>query len=105
MFGTENLPLPACARLPYAARTAGKPAAGPERPEKRASTPKKGRNWEAGRSRMAQLLDIVVVGGGITDPGIARDAAGPRPPVLLCEKSDLASGPSQLGQRSCRDRG
>src|SRR3546814_10897007 len=55
---------------------------------------KRGRNWGGRRSRMAKVLDIVVVGGGINGAGIARDAAGRGLSVLLCEKSDLASGTS-----------
>ncbi len=43
---------------------------------------------------MAEVLDIVVVGGGINGVGIARDAAGRGLSVLLCEKSDLASATS-----------
>src|SRR3546814_7415702 len=48
---------------------------------------------------MAQVLDIVVVGGGINGAGIARDAAGRGLSVLLCEKSDLASGTSSASTK------
>ena len=44
-----------------------------------------------------QLLapaDLVVIGGGINDAGIARDAAGRGLSVILCEKYDLAQGTS-----------
>ena len=40
------------------------------------------------------LLDLVVVGGGVNGAGIARDAAGRGLKVLLCEQDDLAQGTS-----------
>ncbi len=48
---------------------------------------------------MADVLDIVVVGGGINGAGIARDAAGRGLSVLLCEKSDLASATSSASTK------
>ncbi len=48
---------------------------------------------------MAEVLDIVVVGGGINGVGIARDAAGRGLSVLLCEKSDLASATSSASTK------
>ena len=48
---------------------------------------------------MAEVLDIVVVGGGINGAGIARDAAGRGLSVLLCEKSDLASATSSASTK------
>jgi len=41
-----------------------------------------------------QILDLLVVGGGVNGAGIARDAAGRGLTVLLCEKGDLAQGTS-----------
>ena len=41
-----------------------------------------------------EILDLLVVGGGINGTGIARDAAGRGMTVLLCEKGDLAQGTS-----------
>lgn len=38
--------------------------------------------------------DLLIIGGGINGAGIAADAAGRGLKVLLCEKSDLASGTS-----------
>src|SRR6187431_1648217 len=38
--------------------------------------------------------DLLVIGGGINDAGIARDAAGRGLKVVLCEKDDLAEGTS-----------
>jgi glycerol-3-phosphate dehydrogenase len=40
------------------------------------------------------LVDLLVVGGGINGAGIARDAAGRGLSVTLCEKDDLAQGTS-----------
>ncbi|HEY9539123.1 MAG TPA: glycerol-3-phosphate dehydrogenase, partial [Kiloniellaceae bacterium] len=48
---------------------------------------------------MAEVLDLVVVGGGINGAGIARDAAGRGLSVLLCEKSDLASATSSASTK------
>ncbi|MGF6245243.1 glycerol-3-phosphate dehydrogenase [Paraburkholderia sp. GAS38] len=42
----------------------------------------------------SQMIDLVVVGGGINGAGIARDAAGRGLSVVLCEKDDLAQGTS-----------
>ncbi|KQT86153.1 glycerol-3-phosphate dehydrogenase [Aurantimonas sp. Leaf443] len=40
------------------------------------------------------VVDLVVIGGGINGAGIARDAAGRGLSVILCEKGDLAEGTS-----------
>ncbi len=48
---------------------------------------------------MAEILDIVIVGGGINGAGIARDAAGRGLSVLLCEKNDLASATSSASTK------
>lgn len=48
---------------------------------------------------MPEVLDIVVVGGGINGAGIARDAAGRGLSVLLCEKNDLASATSSASTK------
>jgi len=48
---------------------------------------------------MPDVLDMVVVGGGINGAGIARDAAGRGLSVLLCEKSDLASATSSASTK------
>src|SRR3546814_14168249 len=79
MFGNENFPLPARADLPYG--------------WKLGTTRKPGGDWGGRLSDMAEVLDLVVVGGGINGAGIARDAAGRGLSVLLCAKSDLASPP------------
>ncbi len=42
----------------------------------------------------SDILDIVVVGGGINGTGTAADAAGRGLKVLLCEQNDLASSTS-----------
>jgi glycerol-3-phosphate dehydrogenase len=42
----------------------------------------------------ADLVDLLIVGGGINGVGIARDAAGRGLSVVLCEKDDLAQGTS-----------
>lgn len=41
------------------------------------------------------IVDILIIGGGINGVGIAADASGRGLKVLLCEKGDLASGTSQ----------
>src|SRR6201991_4760612 len=40
------------------------------------------------------MVDLLVIGGGINGAGIARDAAGRGLSVVLCEKDDLAEGTS-----------
>ena len=45
-------------------------------------------------SEMSDILDIVVIGGGINGTGTAADAAGRGLKVLLCEQDDLASSTS-----------
>jgi glycerol-3-phosphate dehydrogenase len=46
-----------------------------------------------------ELLDVVVIGGGITGAGIARDAAMRGLAVALVEKEDFASGTSSKSAR------
>ena len=58
-----------------------------------------GVGWGGELSEMAEVVDIVVVGGGINGAGIARDAAGRGLSVLLCEKSDLASATSSASTK------
>ncbi|CAN7170589.1 glycerol-3-phosphate dehydrogenase [Rhizobium sp. LjRoot254] len=41
-----------------------------------------------------EMIDLLVIGGGINGAGIARDAAGRGLSVILCEKGDLAEGTS-----------
>jgi glycerol-3-phosphate dehydrogenase len=41
-----------------------------------------------------EIVDLLVIGGGINGAGIARDAAGRGLSVVLCEKDDLAEGTS-----------
>lgn len=43
---------------------------------------------------MADMLDVLIVGGGVNGAGIARDAAGRGLSVMLVEKGDLAGGTS-----------
>ncbi len=45
-------------------------------------------------SPLPDVVDLLVIGGGINGAGIARDAAGRGLRVLLCEKGDLAQGTS-----------
>ena len=40
------------------------------------------------------IVDLLVIGGGVNGAGIARDAAGRGLAVVLCEKDDLAEGTS-----------
>jgi glycerol-3-phosphate dehydrogenase len=46
-----------------------------------------------------KTYDLLVVGGGINGTGIARDAAGRRLTVLLCEQHDLASHTSSASTK------
>ena len=46
-----------------------------------------------------QIVDLLVVGGGINGAGIARDAAGRGLSVLLCEQDDLASHTSSASTK------
>jgi glycerol-3-phosphate dehydrogenase len=47
----------------------------------------------------AQILDMLVVGGGINGVGIARDAAGRGLSVRLVEKGDLAAATSSASSK------
>ena len=40
------------------------------------------------------IVDLLVIGGGVNGAGVARDAAGRGLSVILCEKGDLAEGTS-----------
>lgn len=51
--------------------------------------------WE----RLGSLVDILIIGGGITGAGIARDAARRGLSVALVEQSDLASGTSSRSSK------
>ena len=46
-----------------------------------------------------ETFDLAVIGGGINGCGIARDATGRGLKVLLCEKSDFASGTSSASTK------
>lgn len=46
-----------------------------------------------------ELVDLLIVGGGINGAGIARDAAGRGLSVLLCEQDDLASHTSSASTK------
>ena len=46
-----------------------------------------------------EAFDVLVVGGGINGAGIARDLAGRRYRVLLCEKDDLAQHTSSCSTK------
>ena len=50
-------------------------------------------------SAMAELVDLLVVGGGVNGAGVARDAAGRGLSVILCEKDDLAQGTSSRSRK------
>jgi glycerol-3-phosphate dehydrogenase len=50
-------------------------------------------------ARCDDPYDLLIIGGGINGVGIARDAAGRGLKVLLCEKSDLASGTSSASSK------
>ncbi|MEM8951303.1 MAG: glycerol-3-phosphate dehydrogenase [Pseudomonadota bacterium] len=46
-----------------------------------------------------EIIDLLVVGGGINGAGIARDAAGRGLKVVLCEQSDLANHTSSASTK------
>lgn len=48
---------------------------------------------------LAEVYDVVVIGGGINGVGIAADAAGRGLSVFLCEKDDLASHTSSASSK------
>ena len=48
---------------------------------------------------MSEILDLLIVGGGINGVGIARDAAGRGLKVLLCDKGDLAGATSSASSK------
>ena len=43
---------------------------------------------------MTDLVDLLVIGGGVNGAGVARDATGRGLSVVMCEKGDLAEGAS-----------
>ncbi|WP_304360120.1 glycerol-3-phosphate dehydrogenase [Collimonas fungivorans] len=47
----------------------------------------------------SEIVDLLVVGGGVNGAGIARDAAGRGLSVLLCEQDDLASHTSSASTK------
>lgn len=47
----------------------------------------------------SEPFDLIIIGGGVNGAGIARDAAGRRLKVALCEKSDLASATSSASSK------
>ena len=54
-------------------------------------------NGQAGAGDVSDkqdIVDLLVIGGGVNGAGIARDAAGRGLSVVLCEKGDLAEGTS-----------
>src|SRR5579862_4614764 len=57
-----------------------------------------GQPGERGRG-MAEVFDLLIVGGGINGAGIARDAAGRGLSVLLVEKEDLAQHTSSASTK------
>src|SRR5207247_3618903 len=48
---------------------------------------------------MSEVVDLLVVGGGINGVGIARDAAGRGLRVLLCDKGDIAGATSSASSK------
>ena len=46
-----------------------------------------------------ELVDLLIIGGGINGAGIARDAAGRGATVLLVEKDDLAAHTSSASSK------
>lgn len=46
-----------------------------------------------------QIIDLLILGGGINGVGIARDAAGRGLSVVLCERGDLACGTSSASSK------
>jgi len=48
---------------------------------------------------VSELVDLLIVGGGINGVGIARDAAGRGLTVVLCEKGDLAGATSSASSK------
>jgi len=58
------------------------------------------RNWrQRGWRRLAEPLDLLVIGGGITGAGILHDAALRGLKVALVEKGDFASGTSSRSSK------
>lgn len=47
----------------------------------------------------SEIIDLLIVGGGINGVGIARDAAGRGLKVVLCEQDDLASHTSSASSK------
>lgn len=48
---------------------------------------------------MSDIVDLLIVGGGINGAGIAADASGRGLSVLLCERGDLASATSSASSK------
>ncbi len=70
-------------------------AAQPKQPERASASAKRATAWRA----LERGFDIVVVGGGITGAGVAREAARRGLKVALFEKLDLASGTSSRSSK------
>ena len=48
---------------------------------------------------MSDVVDLLIIGGGINGAGIAADASGRGLSVLLCEQGDLASATSSASSK------
>src|SRR5437764_605015 len=57
---------------------------------------RRGRDLQAAAS---EVVDLVVVGGGVTGAGVALDAASRGLSVVVVEKSDLAAGTSRWSSK------
>ncbi|MFT4716423.1 MAG: glycerol-3-phosphate dehydrogenase [Paracoccaceae bacterium] len=49
--------------------------------------------------KVIEVVDLLIIGGGVNGAGIARDAAGRGLSVVLCEQGDLASGTSSAATK------
>jgi glycerol-3-phosphate dehydrogenase len=77
-----------------------KPGAGPAHPGQGAQTHGRGTSQRATLEQLAaQPADVLVIGGGITGVGVARDAAMRGLRTVLLEQNDFGSGTSSRSSR------
>ena len=58
------------------------------------------RDWRnEALSRLGEIFDLVIIGGGITGAGVLMDAAQRGLRVLLLDKEDIASGTSSRSSK------
>src|SRR5256886_1926419 len=98
--GVQTCALPILHSPPGSLETYPEPAAGPSWRTSTSETPFSHRTRAAALTSMAaEPVDVLVIGGGITGAGIARDAALRGFRTAVVDKGDLGGGTSSLSSR------